>query len=229
VILPTYNESENIIELINQIIKNIDGDFRKEIIIVDDNSPDKTYNKVKEHFNNNPDVRALLRTEDRGLAKSLLAGIRQAKGDQVVIMDTDFTHDPIEISNLLYISKVYDIVSCSRFCVGGNMDDKTHYILSLLFNWFLRLILRTQIQDNLGGYFTIKKEKLDSLPLDKIFYGYGDYYFRLLHYAQKNGYSIIEIPGKYRTRTKGSSKSNFLRLLFLYTSEVLKLRIKNSN
>ena len=100
-------------------------------------------------------------------------------------MDTDFTHDPAEIPKLLHVGEVYDIVSGSRFCAGGSMQDTQHYLSSLAYNWMIRLVLRTQIQDNLGGYFTMRREKLRQLPLDLIFCGYGDYFFRLLHCARK--------------------------------------------
>ena len=129
---------------------------------------------------------------------------------------------------MLHVGQVYDIVSGSRFCPGGNMQDTRHYIASLVYNWLVRLILRTQIQDNLGGFFTMRKKDLDRLPFDRIFFGYGDYYFRLLHYAQRRGMRIVEIPAQYRARDEGSSKSNFMKLLLSYTSAVIKLRIAAS-
>lgn len=150
VILPTYNEAENIVELINTIIRNIPSYCGYEIIVVDDNSPDGTYLAVQDSFKDNEAIIALLRTTERGLAKSIRAGIERARGDQVLVMDTDFTHDPIEVRKMLHVGQVYDIVSASRFCQGGNMQDTQHYLASLVYNWMLRIILRTQIQDNLG-------------------------------------------------------------------------------
>ena len=97
------------------------------------------------------------------------------------------------------------------------MQDTQHYISSLVYNWMIRLVLRTQIQDNLGGYFTMQREKLQQLPLDLIFSGYGDYFFRLLHCAQQARMSIVELPARYCTRQKGESKSNFVKLLYSYT------------
>jgi dolichol-phosphate mannosyltransferase len=104
------------------------------------------------------------------------------------------------------------------------MDSRRHYIASLLFNWWIRLILRTQIQDNLSGYFLIKREELNKLPLGEIFQGYGEYYFRLLHFAQKAGYSIIEVPVVYRSRFSGSSKSNFFNMIFTYSLALFRIR-----
>jgi len=225
IILPTYNERGNIVRLVNCIMENIPSDWEYEAIVVDDNSPDGTYIAVCEAFKDNPLVIPLLRTTDRGFAKSIRAGIERASGDQVLIMDTDFTHDPLDIPKMLHISKVFDIVSGSRFCPGGNMESIKHYLASLFYNWLIRIILRTQIQDNLGGYFTAPKEKMMQLPYDKIFFGYGEYFFRLLHYAQKRGMSIIEIPSYYHTRQKGTSKSNFGKLLGSYTRALIRLKI----
>jgi dolichol-phosphate mannosyltransferase len=195
--------------------------------VVDDNSPDRTYEIAREAFANDSEVKAVLRTTERGLAKSIRAGIEISTGDRIVVMDTDFTHDPAEIPRLLHVGQIYDIVSGSRFCAGGRMQDTRHYLASLAYNWLMRIILRTQVQDNLGGYFTIEARKLKSLPLGLIFFGYGDYFFRLLHYAQKRGFTVVEIPARYEARHAGSSKSNFLKMLFTYTGAMLRLRIQS--
>jgi len=224
IILPTFNEADNIVSLIQAILKNIPPSWTPEIIVVDDNSPDQTLQKVAESFADNDAVKSLLRTRDRGLAKSIRAGIESAQGGQILVMDTDFTHDPIEIPKMLHVSQVYDLVSGSRFCPGGRMQDTDHYLMSLVYNMFARIILRTQIQDNSGGYFTIAREKLRKLPFDDIFFGYGDYYFRLLHYVQKNKFTVVEIPAQYISRVKGNSKSNFIGMFFSYTVAILKLK-----
>jgi len=229
VILPTYNEAANIIKLTKRIIDKIPTEWDYEILIMDDNSPDKTFQIAKETFQNEQHVIPVLRTKDRGLARAIRAGIEHATGEQVLVMDTDFTHDPTEIPRLLHISIIYDIVSGSRFCPGGNMQDTKHYLASLTYNWLLRLVLRTQIQDNLGGFFTMRKDKLLQLPLDNIFYGYGDYFFRLLHYAQKINMTVVEIPAQYHARSEGKSKSNFTQLLFSYTMAAIKLKLKSKS
>lgn len=224
VILPTYNEAGNIIGLVEEILAYFPPDVEPEILIVDDDSPDKTYNVAKGAFDGNLKVRIILRTEDRGFAKSIRTGIEQATGELVIVMDTDFTHDPVEIPRMLHIARIYDIVSGSRFCAGGNMQDRKHYLASLAYNWLLRALLRTQLQDNLGGYFVMKRNEILSLPLDLIFYGYGEYFFRLLYFAQRRGLKVIEIPAIYRVRTYGASKSNFLKMLFSYSKAAILLR-----
>jgi dolichol-phosphate mannosyltransferase len=224
IILPTYNESGNIVQLIRAIKRHVPPSWEREIIVADDNSPDGTYKLVQETFAMDSEVKALLRTADRGLARSIQAGINAATGDQIVVMDTDFTHDPSEIPKLLHVAEIFDLVSGSRFCAGGSMQDTQHYLASLAYNWFMRVVLRTQVQDNLGGYFTIKVEKLRALPLKQILFGYGDYFFRLLHFAQKQGLTVVEIPACYHARQAGRSKSNLVKMLFGYTGAMLRLK-----
>jgi len=229
VILPTFNEAPNIVQLVRAVVENIPPEWEYEVLVVDDNSPDGTYEIVRGAFIDDPRIITILRTTDRGLGKSIWAGLEKATGDQVVVMDSDFTHDPIEIPRLLHVGEVYDIVSGSRFCAGGRMVDFAHYLSSMVYNWGLRLLVHTQVQDNLGGYFTAWREKLLKLPLDEIFFGYGDYYFRLLHFAQVAGMSIVEIPAEYLPRVRGKSKSNLVRMFFTYTFGAIKLKRRVRN
>ena len=229
VILPTYNEADNIVDLVNEILSSFPTDVAYEIIVVDDDSPDKTYCVAKNAFDGNMNVRVILRTEDRGFAKSIRTGIEEATGEYIIVMDTDFTHDPVEIPRMLHIARVCDIVIGSRFCAGGRMGDRNHYLASLAYNWFLRVILHTQVQDNLGGYFIMKRDHVLSLPLDKIFFGYGEYFFRLLYFSQRLGLGIVEIPTTYRLRANGVSKSNFFRMVFSYFRAAILLKRCSKN
>ncbi len=225
VVLPTYDEAGNIVRLV-RALHDVLADVEHEIIVVDDDSPDGTYDLVERTFADDERVRALRRTTDHGLATSIRAGVELAGGTQVVVMDTDFTHDPYELPTMLAVAGSFDIVSGSRFCAGGRMQDTAHYLASLYYNRVLRVVLRTQVQDNLGGYFTMPREKLIALPLDRIFFGYGDYFFRLLFYAQRAGLSVVELPAVYRARTAGVSKSNFLAMLSGYATAALRLRLR---
>jgi dolichol-phosphate mannosyltransferase len=224
VILPTYNESRNIVTLIEAVAANIPSGWDYQILVVDDNSPDDTIGAVKLAFESNPRVLTILRTEDRGLAKSIRTGIERSKCERVIVMDADLTHDPAEIPKLLHVGEIYGFVTASRFCAGGRMEDTNHYLFSMAFNWVLRILLRTQVQDNLGGYFTARREMLLRLPLDEIFFGYGDYYYRLLHFVQKFGEAVIELPASYMLRNSGESKSNWGRMLVNYTLGAVKLK-----
>jgi dolichol-phosphate mannosyltransferase len=225
VILPTYNESSNIVQLVNAVAENIPSGWDYQILVVDDDSPDDTLGTVNIAFKDDSRVISILRTEEKGFAKSIRAGIEHASGERIIVMDSDFTHDPVEIPKLLHIGEIYDFVSGSRFCAGGNMVDTTHYLLSMVYNWSLRLLIHTQVQDNLGGYFSARREMILGLPLDEIFFGYGDYYFRLLHFVQRRQSSIVEIPAVYLPRREGKSKSNWLGMFVSYTLAGFKLKL----
>ncbi len=224
VVLPTYNESGHIVELVSEVIASIPTGWVYEILVVDDNSPDGTCKLVKEAFRDNSHVIPVLRETDRGFAKSIRTGIERASSEYLIVMDSDFTHDPVEIPRLLHVAQVYGLVSGSRFCPGGDMEDVAHYLASMVYNWMLRLIVRTQIQDNLGGYWATRAELVRSLPMDRIFFGYGEYYFRMLHYMQHAGVTMVEIPAQYMVRKTGNSKSRFVGMLFSYTLAAFKLR-----
>ena len=142
-------------------------------------------------------------------------------------MDTDLTHDPNLITKFIKLSKNYDLVSGSRFVKGGSMSSLNHYTFSLIFNFFLRILLRSKMRDNLGGYFCIKRKALKKLDFKKIFYGYGEFYFRLLFFLKTNDVSMKEIPASYDKRNAGKSKSNFFLLLFRYTLQAIILRLKS--
>jgi dolichol-phosphate mannosyltransferase len=224
VILPTYNEAGNIVPLIRTILEKIPPAAEPEILVIDDSSPDGTYCLVCGAFKDDARIVPILRTTDRGFAKSIRTGIERSSGERLIVMDTDFTHDPVEIPRLLHVGQVYDLVSGSRFCPGGHMQDTGHYLASLVFNWVLRILLRTQVQDNLGGYFTIRRSSLEDLPFDVIFQGYGEYYFRLLYFLQRRGRTVVEIPAVYLPRNAGQSKSRFLKMLFSYSWAAVNLR-----
>ena len=226
VVLPTYNEAGNIVPLINGIREAMPSGWTYEIIIMDDGSSDGTLETVKKAFPSDVNIRAVRRTNDRGLGQSIRDGIATASLERIIVMDSDLTHDPAEIPGLLHVGSIYDIVSASRFCAGGRMTNTSHYVISMLYNWALRLLLRTQIQDNLGGYFTARRSTLLKLPVDDIFYGYGDYYFRLLHFAQHAGMSIVEIPAWYLARGEGKSKSSWPHMISAYTAAALRLRLR---
>lgn len=225
VVLPTYKEASNIVSLVQGILDVIPPDWAREVLVVDDNSPDDTFGVVSRAFADHPCVRPILRTTDRGFAKSIRTGIEKANGHYVIVMDSDFTHDPVEIPKLLHVVQIYDVVSASRFCAGGQMTDIAHYLVSMLYNWMLRIILHTQVQDNLGGYYVIRRDHLLRLPFDRIFHGYGDYFFRLIFYAQKSGLRLVEIPAHYINRVEGASKSSWLRMFYSYTISAVRTRI----
>lgn len=226
IILPTYNERDNIIDLIRSILDCVEpGGLDYEIMVVDDSSPDGTAMAVRECFADDQRIQALVRTE-RGLATAIKHGIRNSSGEIIVVMDTDFNHDPRMIPQMVKFLEYYDIIIGSRFVMAGGMEDKTRYYLSFLYNLFIRLLFRTQVQDNLSGFFSIYRAKLMEMDVDRIFYGYGDYFIRLLITAWRKNLKMLEVPVFYRLRLHGHSKTQAVKVFWQYTRSVLRLRLK---
>lgn len=225
VILPTYNEKGNIVPLVTNIIENLSNkNVEKEIIVVDDNSPDQTGILAKDTFSGDETIKVFIRTNEKGFASAIRYGIEHSTGDILIVMDTDFNHDPKMIPQMIDLLKYYDIIIGSRYVMNGGMEDHFRYLGSYLYNIFLRQVLRTQIQDNTCGFFSIRRNRLFALNFDKIFFGYGDYFFRLLFYAKNHKYGILEIPVYYQLRKSGESKTSLLPVLGEYTVAALKLR-----
>ncbi|VVA44119.1 conserved hypothetical protein [Candidatus Roizmanbacteria bacterium] len=228
IIIPTYNERENIIDLINTIRTILNGDnIRFEIIIIDDNSPDKTAKMVNNEFGQDETVRLFIRKNERSLGTAILFGIKKAKGDIIVGMDADFNHPPEKIPELLSNLKQTDLVVASRFIKGGGMEDRVRYIFTYFFNLFLKYFLGFPTMDNMSGFYAIRKEKLWQLPINKIYQGYGEYHLRLVYLAKKYGLSIKEIPVFYPKRKHGQSKTNFFKIFFQYLFVAFDLKLRN--
>ena len=226
VVLPTYNECGNIVPLIEAIQHELgEAGISYEVIVVDDDSPDGTAQAVQEDLSDGANVRLLVRTEEHGLATAIAHGIRHAQGDAVAVMDTDFNHDPSLLPQMVKFLEYYDIVIGSRFTMGGGMEERWRYLASFIFNFFVRLVLRTQIQDNLCGFFAMRRNKLLSMDLERIFRGYGEYFMHLLFAAWKKDFTMLEVPAFYRVRTYGRSKSRFFHMLYSYTSTAIKVRL----
>ena len=121
IVVPTYNEAANIVGLVAQLL---DAPDAREVLVVDDNSPDGTARLVQESFANDARVRLIVRTRDRGLAKSVRAGIEASRGDFVAVMDSDFNHDPEIIHTMRDLLAHFDLVVGSRFVAGGGMEDR---------------------------------------------------------------------------------------------------------
>jgi dolichol-phosphate mannosyltransferase len=224
IILPCYNEIDNIGCIIDDIIRVCSPERHIEIIVVDDNSPDGTASFVKKRYPVNSPVKLIVRKKCRGLAFSIREGIEAAKGTIILVMDADYNHDPHYLPIFCKIIECpnVDAVLGSRFIFGGASTDKYRYFLSRTYNLFINYILSGQLTDNLSGFFAIKKEKLSFLNFDKIFWGYGDYYLRLLFQMQRLNFFLIQVPIRYRERKSGLSKTKFLQIFLRYTGEVFR-------
>jgi len=229
IILPTYNEKGNIIQLIRNIIrtvKKITNNFR--IYVVDDNSPDKTGEICKSHFATNNNVIVYIRKK-RGFASAILYGIMKSKEDVIVVMDTDFSHNPKLIPMLVSKLKKFDMVLASRYVKNGGGENKKRYWMSKIYNLYLRYILRINISDFLFGFFCVKRKFLlkNKLLNHSIFTGFGDYFIRLIYYINKSGGMLVEVPAFYKARIYGVSKSDPKKVIITYTLTSLQLLMKD--
>ena len=225
IILPTYNEAETIREVLREVIASADFLGQAcEILVLDDRSPDGTGKIVAEEFAGYEMVRLIERAGGRGLGVSVREGLERSKGSVVVVMDADFNHDPRLIPYLVRLLDVFDLVVGSRFASNGGMQEPIRQWGSAGLNAVVRLILRTRIQDNLSGLFAIRREGLQKLPYDRIFWGYGDYFFRLLFFALRVPLRIVEMPVVYGRRSGGASKTPLVRTGCRYLYEIARLR-----
>ncbi|MCJ7581183.1 MAG: polyprenol monophosphomannose synthase [Candidatus Aminicenantes bacterium] len=210
VVLPTYNEKENIVVLIENIFSHLDQNT--EVLVVDDNSPDGTWQIVEELTETYPNLRLLRRLDKRGLTSALNDGIKAAKGDIVAWMDCDLSMPPEKLKELKdKIDEGYDAAVASRFVKGGGVEIRTGstdtvfaYILSLCLNRFIQTILDSSFKDYTSGFIMIKKSILEEIPLKG---DYGEYFIDLIHRTRKKGYKTIEIPYLCRARNQGVSKT----------------------
>lgn len=237
VILPTYCERDNIGDLISAIQTVVAPEnWETEILVVDDNSPDGTAQVVRDcwgKLQTNQSAMGIkkpafqvfchVRTQERGLATAIKYGILHSTGDIIVVMDTDFNHDPRMIPQMVKFLEFYDLITGSRFVMGGGMEERKRYYYSLFYNLFVRMLLRLQVQDNLSGFFAIRRERLLGLNMDRIFQGYGEYFIRMLHSAWNRHYHMLEVPVFYILRRHGQSKSRFFSMLKDYSGCVFSL------
>ena len=226
VVLATYKERGNIVKL----IKTIFSEFKKnkmncEVVVVDDNSPDGTADAVRKFFKKNKNVKLIVRKNERGLGTAVGRGIKESKGDVIVLMDSDFSHDPKQIPHMAKLTDKYEIVSGSRYEKGGGLNTKFYRKLAAsIMRIYITLLLQMKIKDYTNGFIAIRKSVLNKLDHSKIFYGYGDYYFRLYYFASKKGARIKEVPAYYKFREKGQSKTNILKHGMQYALAAIKLR-----
>jgi dolichol-phosphate mannosyltransferase len=227
VVLPTYNEADNIGPLIEALLSHLPQE--SEIIVVDDDSPDLTWQVVEGLAKNDSRIRLIRRIGRRGLTSALQEGIDASQGKVVFWMDCDFSMPPDKIPELLKALEDHDIAMASRYIPGG--EEKGHSPLgSFLSRMICRLasrILNPSIKDFTSGYIGIRREVLKTLPLRG---DYGEYFIELIYKAYKNGYRIKEIPYRCRPRRSGESKTatdlwGYMKRGRKYLATIVRLRL----
>ena len=208
VIIPTYNEAENIENIISTTLRVQPG---IHILVIDDNSPDGTADKVKSLQKTNPDIFMIQRSGKQGLGTAYVAGFKFAlKNGYTYIfeMDADFSHDPKEIPNFLQAMGQADLVVGSRYIKGVNVVNwpLSRLLLSYFANRYTRFITGLPMCDSTGGYKCFRREVLESINLDKIHSGGYSFQIEMNFKAWKNGFRIKEIPIIFIDRAIGKSK-----------------------
>jgi len=206
IILPTYNERDNIEALVPILLGHAD-DFH--LLIVDDGSPDGTADWVAEHTNER--LHLLQRTKKEGLGPAYLAGFRYAlERDYKYIfeMDADFSHHPRHLSAMLEAAETYDLVIGSRYVPGGGHPNWPWYrqAISRGGNLYMRTILGLKISDATSGFRCYRRKCLEGIDLDAVKSGGYCFQIEMAYRAMKKGFSIHEIPIQFEERRAGKSK-----------------------
>lgn len=209
VILPTFNEKQNILAIIQAIFDQKIPDL--EILVVDDGSPDGTGELVAELAEREPRVHLLQRDKKRGLGTAYVAGFRYALAGEyqrVIEMDADFSHDPRDISRLLEASAANDIVIGSRYINGVNVVNwpLKRLMLSMFASFYTRIITGLPLRDCTAGFKCFRREVLENIELDRIQSDGYSFQIEINFRAWDKGFRIKEIPIVFIDRAAGTSK-----------------------
>lgn len=212
VIIPTYNEIENI-DLIISAVLELEGDFH--VLIVDDGSPDGTAAAVKVQQQSNPERIHLLEREGKlGLGTAYIAGFKYAldRGYEYIFeMDADFSHNPKDLLRLYQAcADGADVSIGSRYVRGGGLENWPfdRKLLSYGASIYVRLITWMMIKDPTAGFVCYTNEVLSTIALDKVrFIGYA-FQIEMKYSAWKNDFKLKEVPIIFKDRELGNSKMN---------------------
>ena len=208
VVLPTYNERDNISKLIPLILE----DPRFHVLVVDDNSPDGTANAAETLQSDFSDrVHLIRRSGKLGLGTAYLEGFRWALArdyDLICEMDADFSHDPLALPGLADATGGADLVLGSRYVPGGQTDhwSTMRRILSRSGSTYARTILRLDYHDLTGGFKCFRRQVLEAIDLDSVnSTGYA-FQIEMTYRAHQAGFRVIEVPITFHERRAGCSK-----------------------
>ena len=225
IIVPTYNESSNIAELIAQILGNVS---HVHLLIVDDNSPDGTAEIVEKLMATHPNLALLRRTGERGLGRAYTAAIHHAldNGFQIIgTMDADLSHDPAYLPPMLDLLDKYDVVIGSRYLRDGGTVNWGigRILLSWLANAFAAVLLRVPAHDVTSGYRLYRRHALEWIRTTEVKSTGYSFLGELLYRAHRSGARIVEHPIVFHDRTLGVSKLH-RREIYLGALNLLRLR-----
>lgn len=231
VILPTYNERDNVPVLIEGIFHCVHTPV--EVLVVDDNSPDGTWQVAAEIAARDPRVRLLHRTSERGLTSAIWAGIQASNTEAVAWMDVDLAMPPETLPTLIAsLAAGADIAVGSRYVRGGR--DIGHSLMAQAFsrviNTTASLLLGWHVRDYTSGFVAAQRGVFDKIVLRG---DYGEYCIDLLARAQRLGLRVVEVPYTCRARLNGESKTgasfgDYIRRGENYVKTILQLSLNRS-
>ena len=211
VILPTYNESENLPRIIPRILAQ---DPRLEILVVDDNSPDGTGRLATDLAGLNPRVHVLHRERKEGLGRAYLAGFAwgvSREYDRLFEMDADFSHDPKFLVDLITaVDQGAQLAIGSRYKTGVNVINwpMSRLMLSFFANVYARWVTGLPLTDSTAGFKCFRREVLTAIPLDQIRSNGYAFQIEMNFRAWRKGFRLVEVPIVFTDRTEGTSKMN---------------------
>jgi dolichol-phosphate mannosyltransferase len=219
IIVPTYNEAENIFQLLDAIHAQVPG---VDVLVVDDNSPDGTAVMVEDRMKADPRLSLMKRAGKLGLGSAYIAGFRQAlaRGYEVVFeMDADFSHNPAYLPLFLEAIKEADLVIGSRYVEGGGVENWTfsRKLISLGGSMYARFILGVPYRDLTGGFKCFRRETLSAIDLDGVHSEGYSFQIEITYRVHQKGLRIREIPIVFSDRVGGKSKMSwkiFLEAIF---------------
>lgn len=208
VVIPTYNESDNIPRLLPTVL-NLGSHF--EVLVVDDNSPDGTAHLVQLIQETDKRVHLIRRESKMGLGTAYIAGFKYALAngfDYIFEMDADFSHDPNELPRLLHQSEQCDLVIGSRYISGVNVVNwpMRRLMLSYMANVYTRYITGMPVRDATGGFKCYRRPVLEAIDLDAIHSNGYAFQIEMNFLAWKKGFKVCEIPIVFVDRRVGVSK-----------------------
>ncbi|HVD39449.1 MAG TPA: polyprenol monophosphomannose synthase [Solirubrobacterales bacterium] len=208
-VLPTYEEAENLEPFVEAVLPKLPADAR--VLIVDDNSPDGTGEIAKRLESEEERVRFLHREQKEGLGPAYIAGFRKALAEGaglVLEMDADFSHDPAYLPRLLEAAKRADLVIGSRYVEGGGVRNwgPLRRVISRGGSAYARLVLGVEVKDLTGGFKCFRREVLETIDLDAVdARGYA-FQIEMTYRALQAGFEVAEVPIVFRDREVGKSK-----------------------
>jgi len=217
IIIPTYDESENILPLIEAIASNMPEFVLAEIIVVDDNSPDGTGRIVEDYANNKHQKRFSLKVihgkQRSGLITAMSTGIKSSIGDNILVMDADFSHPPEIIPAMIkemILDPECDLVIASRYVEGGSVTGWPfkRRLMSKGATKIAKSILKIKVKDPMSGFFLFKRQILKNVTFDT-----AGYKILLEMLVKLKGIRIKEIPYNFVNRKSGQSKLDAIVVL----------------